>query len=435
MFRRSHLLILVSTLFALAVLAACGRDEPILKSTAATPSPTTQPAAVAVSTPEGQTAAQEQPIQTPTPGPAPTGTPEPTVEPTIAPPTPEALVPTVEPTPTEPPTPTPLAVSNGEATQADDVSLAPAEELPTVEVVKLLKPSVVQIVTETVGMAFGSQPIPSKGVGTGIVLDTRGHILTNAHVVAGAQTITVTLSDGPSLPADLVGGDLNTDLAVIRIQATDLTPAKLGNSSEVQVGEDVIAIGHALGLRGGPTVSKGVVSALGRTIDTEQATIVDLIQTDASINPGNSGGALVNNRAEVIGINTAIIQAGQGLGFAINIDDAKVVAAQLVDKGFVERGFLGITPLNLTPGLANRLGVDAIEGIAVRRVIEGTAAAGVGLREGDVIVQLGDQPIRNTGELSKFLMAHLPGETIDMVFIRRTTRISTQVTLLDRPAP
>jgi S1-C subfamily serine protease len=315
------------------------------------------------------------------------------------------------------------------------VSLTAADEsLPTVEVVKLLTPSTVQIVTEVAGMAFSSSPTPPTGVGTGVVLDLEGHILTNNHVVDSAQKITVTLSNGESYPATVVGRDQITDLAVIHISAEGLMPARLGVSADLEVGQDVIAIGHALGLIGGPTVSKGVVSALGRTINTDaQTTMVDLIQTDASINPGNSGGPLANDRAEVIGINTAIIQEGRGIGFAINIDDAKEVAMQLLERGYVSRGFLGIRPVNLTPAIANQLGVDLTEGIVIAFVIDGTAAAEAGLLSEDIIVELGGEPIRNTGELSKFLIAHGPGETVDVLVVRQGRELSGQITLRERP--
>ena len=331
------------------------------------------------------------------------------------------------------PSPEPF-VDVSETPASTQASLHEDDELTTVEVVKLLTPSIVQIVTESLSMGLFNQPIPSRGVGTGVIIDTNGHIMTNNHVIAGAQRITATLANGESYPVEFIGGDFQTDLAVVRIDAPDLQPAKLGNSSELEVGEDVIAIGHALGLAGGPTVSKGVVSALGRTIDTDaQNTIVELIQTDAEVNPGNSGGALVNNAAEVVGINTAIIQSARGIGFAINIDDAKIVVQQLIDKGYVERGFMGISPVNVTPGLAERFGFAVKEGIIVTRVISGTAAAREGIRVEDIIVQLGDTPIRNTGELSKFLISHLPGETIDVVFYRGRDRIVVEITLGGRP--
>ena len=315
-----------------------------------------------------------------------------------------------------------------------DSPLSVQESLATVRVVKALTPSVVQIVTEDRAMDMFNQPVPSRGVGTGIILDERGHILTNNHVITGAQRITVTLSNGESFPAEQVGGDALTDVAVIRIDAVGVQAAILGRSSDLQVGQEVIAIGHALGLPGGPTVSKGVVSALGRSIDTSpQTTMVDLIQTDAAINPGNSGGPLANTRWEIIGMNTAIIQGSQGIGFAINIDDAKIVAAQLMERGYVERGFLGITPFNISLGLADQLGVPVTEGILLVRVVPDSGAGKAGLREEDVIVQMGGEPIRNTGELSKFMIANLPGETVTIVFFRGTDRKTTQATLGEHP--
>ena len=306
--------------------------------------------------------------------------------------------------------------------------------LSTVDVVKLLKPSVVHIATEFLNSGFMDQPEPGSGVGTGIILDEAGHILTNNHVVTNAQSLIVTLNTGESLEAVVVGTDPATDLAVIRIDAPGLFPAFLGVSGELEVGEDVIAIGHALGLPGGPTVSKGVVSALGRSISADaQNTIVDLIQTDASINPGNSGGPLVNEHGEVIGINTAIIQEGRGIGFAINIDDAKVVAEQLISAGFVDRGFLGVTPFNLTSALANQYGIPVEEGVIIQRAVPGSGAAEAGLQQGDVIVMMDDVEIHNTGELSRFLINHTAGETITIVYFRGTERIETTVTLTVRP--
>ena len=297
---------------------------------------------------------------------------------------------------------------------------------------KILRPSVVHIATLSVALGIFNQPSVAEGVGTGIVLDLEGHILTNNHVVENAQEIIVTLGTSESFNAQVVGLDPITDTAVIRIEATDLTPATLGDSSALEVGEDVIAIGHALGLRGGPTVSKGVVSALGRAIETDpetQFTIVDLIQTDASINPGNSGGPLVNSRAEVIGMNTAIVQQGQGIGFAININDAMVVAAQLIEKGTVTRGFLGVRLLNITPFIAKRNNLPVNEGIFIQIVHADTAAGAAGLQVGDIIVQLGETPIANAGELARFLIDHGPGETIDVHYFRGETRVTVEITL------
>ena len=410
-----RLMIVLSAALLLA-FTACGGDGTPEAATPQVGTPTMVPVQATVPTADPSTT--EVPIATTEPSQLPIPFPTAASEPPVIASTPE-----------------PTVKLNGDGQEADPVSLIPsAQELTTVEVVKILTPSVVQIVTEVLTIGMFNEPTPGTGVGTGVILDTEGHILTNNHVIADAESITVTLGDGRSIPAEIVGRDPNTDLAVIRVEADGLIPVRLGVSSELEVGEDVIAIGHALGLPGGPSVSKGVVSALGRSIDSDQqSTIVDLIQTDASINPGNSGGALVNSRAQVIGINTAIIQGTQGIGVAINIDDAKVVTAQLIEKGYVERGFLGISPFNLTPGLAEQFGFAVTEGVIVGRVIAGTAAEDARLQVEDVIVKLGDLPIRNTGELSKFLIAHLPGETVDIVYYRGDTKISGSITLGDRP--
>ena len=225
-------------------------------------------------------------------------------------------------------------------------------------------------------------------------------------------------------------------MAIVKIETSGLQPAVTGSAAALEVGEDVIAIGHALALAGGPTVSTGVVSALGRSIDVGlQETYVDLIQTDASINPGNSGGPLANKRGEVIGVNTAALGGGEDIGFAINIDDAMAVSLQLIEKGYVERGFLGISPLNLTPAIAMQIGVPVYEGIVVARVVDNSGAAAAGLQGEDVIVSMGGQEIRNTGDLSKFLLANLPGERISLRIYRGGEELETEALLGDRPTP
>ena len=391
----------------------------------------------------------QEPASTPT---SPTATPEGPSKPAL---TPTPAQPTSSPTPE----PEPTVEVNGETPHADEVSLDDDDQsLSTVEVVKILRPSVVQITTQSVALGMFTQPIPLEGVGTGIILDEEGHILTNRHVVTGAQEITVTLDTGENFPAKVIEGrdplgrdscaqttvlalcDAKTDTAVIQIEAEGLTPARLGDSSALEVGEDVIAIGHALGLSGGPTVSKGVVSALGRSIESAPdpetlITVVDLIQTDASINPGNSGGPLVNDRAEVIGVNTAIIQQSQGIGFAININDAETVARHLLEDGFVNRGYMGIWTDNVTPALASRYDLPVNEGVIVTRVNPDTPAEAAGLQAGDIIVKLGDESITNSGELSKFLLAHSPDETVGLTYARGEETIITEITLGETPPP
>ena len=327
-----------------------------------------------------------------------------------------------------------LAVACGSG-PATDAGGAADGELSTVDVVRQLTPSVVHVLTIPPGDDTANPSSANIGIGTGIILQSDGYVLTNNHLIDGAESIVITLHNGESYPARLVGGDPNPDVAVVKIDASGLQPARPGSMESLQVGQDVIAIGHALALPGGPTVSKGVVSALGRSIETGlQDTFIDLIQTDASINPGNSGGPLVNGRGEVVGVNTASFSGGQGLNFAINIDDAMVVSRQLIEQGFVERGYLGIAPLNLTPVIASQMGVPVQEGIVVARVAEGSDAQSAGLRGGDVIVAIDGQPIRNTGDLSKFLLDNPPGQRISVRLYRDGMELETQATLGDMPA-
>jgi serine protease Do len=327
-----------------------------------------------------------------------------------------------------------LSVACGSGSEsAVDVSAGSGEGLSTVDVVRQLTPSVVHVLT--IPPRTGDINPASPGVGTGIILQSDGYVLTNNHLIDGAESIVVTLHNGESYSARLVGGDPNPDVAVVKIDAMGLKPAHPGSVESLEVGQDVIAIGHALALPGGPTVSKGVISALGRSIEAGlQDAFVDLIQTDASINPGNSGGPLVNDRGEVVGVNTASFNGGQGINFAINIDDAMTVSRQLIERGSVERGYLGIAPLNLTPVIATHMGVPVQEGILIARVVEGSDAQSAGLRGGDVIVAMDSQPIRNTGDLSRFLLDNHPGQRISVRLYRGESVLETEATLGDMPA-
>ena len=308
------------------------------------------------------------------------------------------------------------------------------DSMTTVEAVRALSPSVVQISTDTVAISLYNRIVPQTGVGSGIIIDNFGNILTNNHVVEGADLVTATLNDGRSYPATLVGSDNITDLAVINISAAKLTPAKFGRSADLQVGEDVIAVGHALGLKGGPTVSKGVVSALERTIQTDaQKAMVDLIQTDASINPGNSGGPLANSKGEVIGINTAIIDDSNGIGFAINIDDAHVVIDQILASGKVLRGFLGITPFNVTDSIREQINLPVADGVIIAGVVSGFPAEKSGLQPEDVIVMLNKVSIENAGDLSKFLLNNPPGSEVEIRFYRNGELRKVDIVLADKP--
>jgi len=330
------------------------------------------------------------------------------------------------PTTAGPSTPTPAATATGQAGAADQSA---------VDVVKELGPSVVHILSEAATLDVFGQVTPTKGVGTGFVLDQEGHIVTNNHVVTidsgqPAQKMTVTLSDGRQFQARIVGRDAPTDLAVLKIDADGLTPAELGSSADLQVGESVVAIGNALDLPGGPTVTQGVVSAKGRLIQENDVTIPDAIQTDASINPGNSGGPLVNMRGQVVGITTAVIRGqAEGIGLAISIDSAEPIVQELIASGRVDRGFLGVSIVEITPSLAESFGLPVDHGIGLQIVEAGGPADDAGLRRGDIIVKLAGDEIRNSGDLFKVLTANRAGEKVQVEFYRDGKLESAEVTL------
>jgi S1-C subfamily serine protease len=329
------------------------------------------------------------------------------------------------PTTAGPSTPTPAATATAQAGGAGQSA---------VDVVKELGPSVVHILSEAATLDVFGQVTPTKGVGTGFVLDQEGHIVTNNHVVTidsgePAQNITVTLSDGRQFQARIVGRDAPTDLAVLKIDADGLTPVELGSSADLQVGESVVAIGNALDLPGGPTVTQGVVSAKGRLIQESDVTIPDAIQTDASINPGNSGGPLVNMRGQVVGITTAVISQAEGIGLAISIDSAEPVVQELIDSGRVDRGFLGVSIVEITPSLAESFGLAVDRGIGLRSVEPGGPADDAGLRQGDIIVKLAGDEIKNSGDLFKALTENRAGDRVEVEFYRDGSQQSGEVTL------
>src|SRR3990170_491916 len=245
----------------------------------------------------------------------------------------------------------------------------PGAVLSTEEIVRKLRPSVVLVSVAGSGRDVFGDIVPSEGIGTGVIIDADGYIVTNNHVVrAGggtiAQTINVTLYDGKELPAEVIGTDPQTDLAVIKITASNLTPAELGSTAAQRVGADVVAMGYALGLEGDPTVTRGVISAKGRSIQEDPFSINDAIQTDASINPGNSGGPLVDAFGQVVGINTAIVAQAQNIGFSISIDLVRPLAQEIIEQGRVERGYLGVNVVDVTPALNEAEGLGVDQGVA-----------------------------------------------------------------------
>jgi len=230
----------------------------------------------------------------------------------------------------------------------------------------------------------------------------------------------------------LVGADPLTDLAVVKIDGRDLPAARLGDSSKLEVGETVIAIGNPLGLEGGPTVTVGVVSAVARSIEEPGgAGLYDLVQTDAAINPGNSGGPLVRMAGDVIGINTAMIQQAQGIGFAISINSAKPIVQELLAHGRVVRPFIGIVPVTVTPQIASAYDLPVDHGVLVARLDPRGPAARAGMRAGDIIVALGGHPVKSLGELRGAIGQHKIGETVDLAVRREKTSVTLKVTLAE----
>jgi serine protease Do len=305
----------------------------------------------------------------------------------------------------------------------------------TPDLVELLRPSVVHIKSEAATLDEFGQVVPSSGVGTGFIIDEQGHIVTNNHVISinngdPAENITVTLDDGSAYDATIVGRDPPTDIAVLDIEAENLTPVTLGDSTDLKVGEDVVAIGNALDLPGGPTVTKGVVSAVNRLIQESNVSIPDAIQTDAAINPGNSGGPLVNAQGDVVGITTAVIRGvAEGIGLAISIDTAEPVVQELIANGRVDRGFLGITITEITPALAQQFGLAVDHGVGIRSVEPSSPADAAGLQQGDIIVRVGDTEIRTSGDLFRALTEHRGGDVVEVEYFHNGTQQTTEVTL------
>ncbi len=308
-----------------------------------------------------------------------------------------------------------------------------------------VRPATVLVSNIVQGRPSRTNPTGSEvpqGAGTGFIIDASGIIVTNAHVVAGAQKLTVQLPppDGREFGATLIGTASNNDLAVLRINATNLPTVPLGNSSELKIGEWVVAIGNALALEGGPTVTAGVVSATGRdaqepgeTQGTAGPTLFDLIQTDAAINPGNSGGPLVNMKGEVVGINTLGTTDAQGIGFSISIDTAKPIIQQLIQTGKVSVPYLGVSTASITPSVAASYSLPRNDGVYIQQVVAGTPAAQAGLQQADIIFGIDSDVVKDTTTFQKALLKHKPGDTVTLKVNRGGTETTVQVTLGEKP--
>jgi serine protease Do len=337
-----------------------------------------------------------------------------------------------------------------------DVAAAPAVGPNWVELASKLKPAVVNVSTKRIESRphmrspfgpgdpfeqffkdFGDQPQPKRSVrsmGSGFIINANGHILTNNHVVDGTTDIMVKLSDGRELTAKVVGRDPKTDLALLKVDATGLPTIALGDSSELKVGEPVMAIGNPFGLE--QTVTTGIVSATGRVIG--QGPYDDFVQTDASINPGNSGGPLINARGQAIGINAAIFsQTGGsvGIGFAIPSNLAKTVVTQLADSGHVSRGWLGVSIQSLTPELAKSFGLTETAGALVANVTEDSPAMKAGIKAGDIITEYDGHKVARSEALPRLVAETPTGREVPVTVLRdgKTVKLSAKVAKLDEP--
>ncbi|MEG0077182.1 S1C family serine protease [Anaerorhabdus sp.] len=293
------------------------------------------------------------------------------------------------------------------------------------DIISKTSPSVVEIRTETVSSGFMLEEYVSEGAGSGVILTSDGYIVTNNHVINGARNISVTLSDGTAYTAELVGTDSTTDLAVIKIDATNLQASVIGNSDNLKVGDGVIAIGNPLGTLGG-SATDGIISALNREITIDNETM-NLLQTNAAVNPGNSGGGLFNAAGELIGIVNAKSSGNdiEGLGFAIPSNDVVEIADQLINNGYVSnRATIGVYLSEVTQNNG-----QVVPGLYISEVIEGSGAEKAGLQAYDRIIFVGDTEITSYSDLKKIIKEYNVGDTIEMTVVRDGKQIVAQVTL------
>jgi S1-C subfamily serine protease len=325
------------------------------------------------------------------------------------------------------------------------------EESINVRIYKQASPAVANILTKATEYDFFMDPVPVEGAGSGFVIDPRGYILTNYHVVAGAQSIEVILGDKTRFPAKFIGADQRNDVALVKIdpKGKQLTALTLGDSSTLQVGQKVLAIGDPFGFQS--TLTTGVVSALGRTVQTSETTFIDeAIQTDASINRGNSGGPLIDTHGEVIGINSAIYTPSgttAGIGFAIPINTAKLIANDLMTEGKVRRAYLGVQTIPVAGWLAEALDLPVQEGLLVEALPKGSPAAAAGIRGGDrsaqagmrrimvggdVIVGIDGQKVSNQFDVNVILNRKRPGDAVTVTIYRGAKKLDVLVKLGER---
>ncbi|HXT26338.1 MAG TPA: trypsin-like peptidase domain-containing protein [Candidatus Eisenbacteria bacterium] len=349
----------------------------------------------------------------------------------------------------------PVTVDKGEVRNASlaerDAALS-NDEVLNVRIYRETSPAVANVLTKATEYDFWMDPVPVEGAGSGFVIDGKGYILTNFHVVQGAQTIEVVLGDQSRYSAKFIGADQRNDVALLKVEPKGkaLMALPLGDSAALQVGQKVLAIGNPFGFQS--TLTTGVVSALGRTVQTSQTTFIDqAVQTDAAINRGNSGGPLINSHGEVIGINSAIYTPSgttAGIGFAIPINTAKRIAHDLITDGRVHQAFLGVETIPINESFAEALGLPAQEGLLVQTTSRGGPAAEAGIRGGDRVAQAGmrrfyvggdvltaidGQKIANRVDVDLMLNKKRPGEEVTITLFRGGKKMDVKVRLGERP--
>jgi putative serine protease PepD len=326
------------------------------------------------------------------------------------------------------------------------------DEINNISIYSRVGPGVVNITSVVVERDFFSRPVPKEGAGSGAIIDTKGHILTNHHVIRNSDKLEVTLSDGSRWPARLVGSDPGNDLAVLKIEAPGkkLTVIPMGDSSQLEVGQKVLAIGNPFGL--GQTLTTGIISSLARSIRSESGILInDVIQTDAAINPGNSGGPLLDSDGKIIGVNSAIISptgASVGIGFAVPINTAKRILPDLISKGRVSYPWIGASVYPLIPEFSNYLGLIAERGAMIMEIVPNGPADKAGLKGGnrqvqvgnsliiiggDVITELNSAKVNSSDELIRMIRDHRPGDNIELKILRDVRFLRINVILGEKP--
>jgi serine protease Do len=309
--------------------------------------------------------------------------------------------------------------------------------LSTKELVAEVAPAVVSIVTESVSYNWFWQAVPETGAGSGIIISPDGYIVTNYHVVQGATKVTVTLSDGSTFAATVIGTDAQTDLAVVKIAANNLSYLRFLNNSleQLSVLDPVVAVGNALALPGGPTWTTGVISNLGRSIEEENGVVLNgIIQTDAAINPGNSGGPLLDTAGQVVGINVAIASNSENIGFAISTDTAISVVQSIIAEGKVARPWLGVEVATVTSTIQHYYNLAVNRGALITSVTSGSPADEAGLRPGDVITKLDDEDVSTTEDLVSAIGSHQIGDQVEITYYRGNAQKVATATLAESPS-